>query len=246
MLLRARSSRLFRFHRWYDRHMYRPLFWYTARDLHAGSVHIFVPDRLSHIGHCINLSNARITAMLTALSERSDGRQRCRWCCENGPCRQPSERCGIGQPCHRVGTDDRREEDERETQRRTMRDGMTCCACSPASSGAAGCPAAGTWKATAVAPCRKERRITGEVSIMTRHLPENDAPRDEPDLHSGQSGPDSGGQSGDTQGVSQAADAAEESVEELTGAGQDYEAQILKGVEDATDHRVKPVPNHGD
>ena len=131
MLLRARSSRLFRFHRWYDRHMYRPLFWYTARDLHAGSVHICVPDRLSHIEHCINLSNARITATLTA-SERSDGRQRCRWCCEN------------------------------------------------------------------------------------------------------------------TQGVSQAADAAEESVEELMGAGQDYEAQILKGVEDATDHRVKPVPNHGD
>jgi len=81
---------------------------------------------------------------------------------------------------------------------------------------------------------------------MTRHLPENDAPLDEPDRHSAQGGPDSGGQSGDTQGVSQAADAAEESVEELAGAGQDYEAQILKGVEDATDHRGKPVPNHGD
>jgi hypothetical protein len=83
------------------------------------------------------------------------------------------------------------------------------------------------------------------MSIMTRHHPENDAPPDEPDLHSGQGGPDSGGQSGDMQGVSQAADAAEESVEELAGAGQDYEAQILKGVEDATDHRETPVPNHG-
>ena len=81
---------------------------------------------------------------------------------------------------------------------------------------------------------------------MTHHLPENDASLDEPDPHSRQGGPDSGGQSGDTQGVSQAADAAEESVEELAGAGQDYEAQILKGVEDATDHRGKPVPNHGD
>jgi hypothetical protein len=80
---------------------------------------------------------------------------------------------------------------------------------------------------------------------MTRYLPENDAPLDEPDRHSGQGGPDSGGQSGDTQGVSQALDAAEESVEELSAAGQDYEAQILKGVEDATDHRRKPVPNHG-
>ena len=56
----------------------------------------------------------------------------------------------------------------------------------------------------------------------------------------------SDGPAADTQGVSQVADAAEESVEELAGAGQDYEAQILKGVEDATDHRVKPVPNHGD
>ena len=80
---------------------------------------------------------------------------------------------------------------------------------------------------------------------MTRYLPENDAPLDEPDRHSGQGGSDSAGQSGDSQGVSQAVDAAEESVEELAGAGQDYEAQILKGVEDATDHRGKPVPNHG-
>jgi hypothetical protein len=79
-----------------------------------------------------------------------------------------------------------------------------------------------------------------------RHLPENDAPRDEPNLHSGQSGLHGGGQSGDTQGLSQAANASEETVEDLTGAGQDYEAQILKGVEDATDHRIKPVPNHGD
>jgi hypothetical protein len=81
---------------------------------------------------------------------------------------------------------------------------------------------------------------------MTRYLPENDAPLDEPDLHSGEGGPDRGGQSGDMQGVSREAGAAEESVEELAGAGQDYEAQILKGVEDATDHRERPVPNRGD
>lgn len=79
---------------------------------------------------------------------------------------------------------------------------------------------------------------------MTRYLPENDAPPDEPDRDSGQGGPDSSGQSGDMQGVSQAVEAAEESVEELAAAGQDYEAQILKGVEDATDHPEKPVPNH--
>jgi hypothetical protein len=79
---------------------------------------------------------------------------------------------------------------------------------------------------------------------MTRYPPENDAPPDEPDRDSGQSGPDSAGQSGDGQGVSQAVDAAEESVEELAAEGQDYEAEILKGVEDATDHPGKPVPNH--
>ena len=80
---------------------------------------------------------------------------------------------------------------------------------------------------------------------MTRYLPENDAPLDEPDRDRDQGGPDSAGQSGDTQGISQAVDAAEESVEELAAAGQDYEAQILKGVEDATDHPRTPVPNHG-
>ena len=80
---------------------------------------------------------------------------------------------------------------------------------------------------------------------MTRDRRKSDALPDEPDEGSGQGGPDSGGQSGDTQGVSQAVDAAEESVEELAAAGQDYEAQILKGVEDATDNPGKPVPNRG-
>jgi hypothetical protein len=79
---------------------------------------------------------------------------------------------------------------------------------------------------------------------MTRHRSGKGAPPDEPDRHSGQGGPDSAGQSGDTQGVSQAVEAAEESVAELAAAGQDYEAQILKGVEDATDNPGKPVPNH--
>jgi hypothetical protein len=81
---------------------------------------------------------------------------------------------------------------------------------------------------------------------MTRQLKENDEHPDEAGDQSGQGGPDSGGQSGDTQGVSQAVDAAEESVEELTDAGQDFEAHILQGVEDATDHPGKPVPDHGD
>ena len=80
---------------------------------------------------------------------------------------------------------------------------------------------------------------------MTRQLKENDEHPDEAGAQSGQGGPNSGGQSGDTQGVSRAVDAAEESVEGLAAAGQDYEAQILKGVEDATDHPGQPVPDRG-
>ena len=80
---------------------------------------------------------------------------------------------------------------------------------------------------------------------MTRQLKEIDEHPGEAGDQPGQGGPDSGGQSGDTQGVSRAVEAAEESVEELAAAGQGYEAQILKGVEDATDHRGTPVPNHG-
>jgi hypothetical protein len=65
-----------------------------------------------------------------------------------------------------------------------------------------------------------------------------------PERQSSQAGPDSGGQSGDTQGLSQIVDAADETVEELAGEGQDYEAGILNGVEDAADHPEKSVPSH--
>ncbi len=81
--------------------------------------------------------------------------------------------------------------------------------------------------------------------MMTRQLQEHDQPPGEAGDQPGQGGPGSDGQSGDAQGLSQAVDAAEQSVQELAAAGQDYEAQILKGVEDATDHPGKPVPDHG-
>lgn len=79
---------------------------------------------------------------------------------------------------------------------------------------------------------------------MTRHLPENDARPVEPGDQPDQGGADSGGQSGDTQGLSQTAEGAEESVEELADAGQDYEAGILEGTEDASDHPERSVPSH--
>ncbi|MFZ0520774.1 MAG: hypothetical protein WAL95_07105 [Candidatus Acidiferrales bacterium] len=48
-------------------------------------------------------------------------------------------------------------------------------------------------------------------------------------------GPDSGGQSGDVQGLSGRELADSESVEELAEEGQDYEAGIVSGVENAPD-----------
>jgi len=80
---------------------------------------------------------------------------------------------------------------------------------------------------------------------MARQLKENDEHPEQTGGRPGQGGPGSGGQSGDAQGLSQAVDAAEESVSDLAAEGQDREAQILKGVEDATDHPGKPVPDRG-
>jgi hypothetical protein len=80
---------------------------------------------------------------------------------------------------------------------------------------------------------------------MRREQPELDARIDRPDDdRPGQGGPESGGQSGDTQGLSQDAGASEETVEELAADGQDYEAGIELGVEDAADHPERPVPSH--
>jgi hypothetical protein len=62
----------------------------------------------------------------------------------------------------------------------------------------------------------------------------------------GQGGPDSAGQSGDTQGLSQVVDAADQSVEGLADSGQDYEAEVVAGVEDAADHPERSVHTHED
>lgn len=64
---------------------------------------------------------------------------------------------------------------------------------------------------------------------------------DESENEGSELGPDSGGQSGDTQGLSSRADGTDESVEELTETGQDYEAEVLQGTEDAADHPERPV-----
>jgi hypothetical protein len=48
-------------------------------------------------------------------------------------------------------------------------------------------------------------------------------------------GPGAGGQSGDNQGPSRKESADSESVEELTEEGQEYEAEVISGVENARD-----------
>ena len=80
---------------------------------------------------------------------------------------------------------------------------------------------------------------------MARQRKANDEYRDQAGEQSAHGGLESGAQSGDAQDLSQEVDAAEESVRELAAEGQGVEAQILKGVEDATDHPGKPVPDRG-
>jgi hypothetical protein len=48
-------------------------------------------------------------------------------------------------------------------------------------------------------------------------------------------GPSAGGQSGDNQGLSRRESADSESVEELSEEGQEYEAEVISGVENARD-----------
>lgn len=54
----------------------------------------------------------------------------------------------------------------------------------------------------------------------------------------------SAGQSGDLQGLSRTADADSESVEELVEEGQFFEAEVIAGVEDASDADLGEVHTH--
>ncbi len=59
-----------------------------------------------------------------------------------------------------------------------------------------------------------------------------------------QTGPDSAGQSGDNTGLSDVAEAAPESVDELAESGQDVEAGIISGVENAPPADEAEVTTH--
>jgi hypothetical protein len=54
-------------------------------------------------------------------------------------------------------------------------------------------------------------------------------------------GPGSAGQSGDTQGLSDVPEAGSESVEELVEEGQSFEAEVISGIEEASDEEVAEV-----
>lgn len=79
---------------------------------------------------------------------------------------------------------------------------------------------------------------------MTRR--DSEAKIDEQGDDLGQVGSDSGGQSGDTQGLTSIAEDADESVEELVETGQDYEAEVISGIEKAADHPEREVHVHTD
>jgi hypothetical protein len=70
----------------------------------------------------------------------------------------------------------------------------------------------------------------------------NELTHTRPPVHSQKRpGPDSGGQSGDTQGLSDVAGADSESVTELLEEGQYFEAEAVRGVEEAPDADVSEV-----
>jgi hypothetical protein len=57
-------------------------------------------------------------------------------------------------------------------------------------------------------------------------------------------GPSAGGQSGDVQGLSESENVDSESVSELAEEGQDYEAEVVSGVENALDADQGEVKTH--
>lgn len=57
-------------------------------------------------------------------------------------------------------------------------------------------------------------------------------------------GPRSGGQSGDLQGLTNRAGAGSESVDELLEEGNAFEAELIKGIEDADDNDEAEVRTH--
>ena len=82
--------------------------------------------------------------------------------------------------------------------------------------------------------------------MAKRNVRKDEAPFEEVESDSGQTGSDSAGQSGDDQGLSPIAEADVESVEELAETDQAYAAEAVEGVEDAGNHPGRPVRTRED
>ena len=82
--------------------------------------------------------------------------------------------------------------------------------------------------------------------MAKRKLGNDEVPFDELGTDAEEAASDSAGQSGDDQGLSRLAEADGESVEELAETDQEYEAEIVEGVEDAGDHPERPVRTRED
>jgi transcription termination/antitermination protein NusA len=92
--------------------------------------------------------------------------------------------------------------------------------------------------------------LAAEEPALTKELPgsEDNPLPEEVALEGGgdesATGPDSAGQSGDVEGLSDEAEATSDSVEELVESGQYYEAEVVEGIEDASDADVAEVTTH--
>jgi hypothetical protein len=106
-------------------------------------------------------------------------------------------------------------------------------------------------KSTSKKPARKKKSIRAESSVR-RNIPGPAGRTSE--VNSGMFrqgrrglGPNAGGQSGDVQALPRTEDVDSESVEELAEEGQDFEAEVVGGVENAPDAdrgevRTREVP----
>ncbi len=94
-----------------------------------------------------------------------------------------------------------------------------------------------TSKLRANARVRAKKPQRAKKAAAPKKRPRGSEPTSRPSearIHQGV-GLSTGGQSGDTQGLSKRETADSESVEELVDEGQDYEAEVISGVENALD-----------
>ena len=91
-------------------------------------------------------------------------------------------------------------------------------------------------------PTPKKKPVKGKKAARGKRPRRRSGPAENSTarIHQGV-GPGTGGQSGDIQGLSNVEDVDSESVRELAEEGQDFEAEVVDGVENAADPDVSEV-----